>query len=225
MSPSEASALPAAALRDAVTDGRTTAVDAVRASQARAAEVNAGPSGLNAILWTDDAAAVREAEAVDARRGESDGDMPLAGVPVVVKDNIATHALPTTCGSRILEGYVSPFEATAVRRLRDAGAIVIAKSNMDEFGMGSSTEHSAYGPPRHPMDRTLVPGGSSGGSAVAVATGVVRIALGSETGGSVRQPVSEPSAMRTAPVATAAAEPPDEPPGTRAGSIGLRVGP
>jgi len=154
----------------------------VEASFVRAAEVKAGADGLNCIVSADRDQSLADAAAVPGGA--------LAGVPVVIKDNLATLSLPTTCGSRVLAGYVSPYEATAVRRLRDAGAVVVGKSNMDEFAMGSSTENSAYGPARHPLDPARVPGGSSGGSAAAVAAGIVSIALGSETGGSVRQPAA-----------------------------------
>ena len=142
-------------------------------------ELEGGQESLNAFLAIADP---EDLEPYD--RG------PLAGVMVALKDNICTKGLPTTCGSSMLKGYRSPYEATVVKKLLRAGGLIAGKTNLDEFGMGSSTENSAFGPTLNPVDRSLVPGGSSGGSAAAVAAGYVRIALGSDTGGSVRQPAA-----------------------------------
>jgi aspartyl-tRNA(Asn)/glutamyl-tRNA(Gln) amidotransferase subunit A len=164
--------------------GRTNA-RAVAARSLDAAERLNGT--LNAFLQIDREGAVRRAEELD-EGGARDG--ALRGIPVAVKDNICVRGMQATCGSRILAGYHPPYDATVVERLKGAGAVLVGKTNCDEFAMGSSNENSAYGAVRNPWDTSRVPGGSSGGSAAAVAARIVPAALGSETGGSVRQPAA-----------------------------------
>jgi aspartyl-tRNA(Asn)/glutamyl-tRNA(Gln) amidotransferase subunit A len=147
-------------------------------------------SRLNAFLTIDRDGALRRAAAMDADIQNAIKRKPLAGIPVAIKDNLCTEGIRTTCASRILGNYIPPYTATAVKKIEEAGAIVVGKTNLDEFAMGGSTENSAFGPARNPWNQEYVPGGSSGGSAVAVAAGHVPMALGSDTGGSIRQPAS-----------------------------------
>jgi len=170
-------------IRDAVAAGQVSAVDVCEEALARIGVTN--PS-LNAFLTVAGDRALDSARAVDRDRRSA----PLAGVPIAVKDNIMTRGITTTAASRMLETFVPPYDATVVSRLESAGAVIMGKTNCDEFAMGSSTENSAFGPSRNPWSPEHISGGSSGGSAVAVAAGMSPIALGSDTGGSIRQPAS-----------------------------------
>jgi aspartyl-tRNA(Asn)/glutamyl-tRNA(Gln) amidotransferase subunit A len=170
-----------------IASGKTSAVEVLEQHLARITEREGEIHAFN-LVTTEQARATAQQVDADIKAGKPVG--ALAGVPVALKDNMCTRGIETTCSSKILEGWKPPYDATVVTRLQQAGAVMVGKTNLDEFAMGSSTENSAFGPTKNPLDTSRVPGGSSGGSAAAVAAGFAAASLGSDTGGSIRQPAS-----------------------------------
>ena len=181
------SALTVASIRTAIAEKQFTAARLVEDFYHK---IKAEDGDVHAYLTLAEDRAFAQAKRIDAAVAKGDPLPPLAGVPVAIKDVMVIRGVRSTAGSKVLENFVSPYDCTAVTRLEAAGAIVLGKTNCDEFAMGSSNENSAYGPVHNPRDKTRVPGGSSGGSAAAVAAGTAVASLGSDTGGSIRQPAS-----------------------------------
>jgi aspartyl-tRNA(Asn)/glutamyl-tRNA(Gln) amidotransferase subunit A len=177
----------AAQMADALAKGETSSVELTQAHLNRVAEVD---GQVKAFLHVDSEGALAQAKDVDARRAKGEKLSPLAGIPLALKDVLAQKGVPTTAGSKILQGWRPPYDSTVVSKLKDAGVVIMGKTNMDEFAMGSSTENSGYGPTFNPWDLTRTPGGSSGGSSAAVSSFEAPLAIGSDTGGSIRQPAA-----------------------------------
>ena len=177
----------AAQMAEALAKGETTSVELTQAHLDRVAEVD---GQVKAFLHVDTEGALAQAKDVDARRAKGEKLSPIAGIPLALKDVLAQKGVPTTAGSKILQGWRPPYDSTVVSKLKDAGVVIMGKTNMDEFAMGSSTENSGYGPTFNPWDLARTPGGSSGGSAAAVSAFEAPLAIGSDTGGSIRQPAA-----------------------------------
>ncbi|WP_101254878.1 Asp-tRNA(Asn)/Glu-tRNA(Gln) amidotransferase subunit GatA [Streptomyces barkulensis] len=184
---SDLTRLTAAETAARIASGRASAVEVAEAHLAR---IEAVDEKVHAFLHVDREGALARARTVDAKRSRGERLGPLAGVPLALKDIFTTEGVPTTVGSRILEGWIPPYDATLTKRLKDADVVILGKTNMDEFAMGSSTENSAYGPTGNPWDLTRIPGGSGGGSSAALASYQAPLAIGTDTGGSIRQPAA-----------------------------------
>ncbi|HEY7815634.1 MAG TPA: amidase family protein, partial [Nakamurella sp.] len=198
---SELTRMTAAALADAIAGGEVSSREVTQAHLDRIAAVD---GAVHAFLHVSADLARQQADAVDRAIAAGVGAggaplSPLAGVPLALKDIVVQRGVPTTAGSKILEGWLPPYDATVTTRLLDAGVVILGKTNLDEFAMGSSTENSAYGPSRNPWDLTRIPGGSGGGSAAALAAFEAPLAIGTDTGGSIRQPAAVTGTVGTKP--------------------------